>query len=162
MRDGRSGGVRPRCEIALDGGESGRWRVHGLDGTLHPGHRIQILADSHLAWQRLMEDLNAARVSILIALYMLVDDSVGQAFVATLAAAAERGVLVRLELNGLGALDEKGRLTGRLDAAALRWPPSRQVRRPATSNCRAGVAGTSHCGHPMTTMVSTPTCPKAT
>ena len=48
---------------------------------MRTNHDVQVFADAHKAWRVLLEDLASAQTSILIELYMLVDDAVDQAFV---------------------------------------------------------------------------------
>lgn len=68
------------------------------------GHRIDLLLDAHEAWQTLRSDLDRARNSLDIELYMLIEDAVGQAFIDALAAAVQRGVRVRLILDAIGSM----------------------------------------------------------
>lgn len=94
---------------------------HLLDHGMAAGHHVRVLADPHDAWVSLLEDIAAAQVSILIELYILVDDAAGEQFVAALVAAHARGVDVRLVLDGLGCMDVAGTLPGKLTAAGVRW-----------------------------------------
>ncbi len=68
------------------------------------GHRLDLLFDSHDAWRILQADLERAIHSLDIEMYMLVEDSVGQAFIAALVTAVRRGVRVRLVLDAIGSM----------------------------------------------------------
>lgn len=84
-------------------------------------HDVRVLADPHDAWQVLLSDIAHAKVSILIELYMLVDDVAGRIFVAALGQAVARGVDVRMTLDAVGALDEVGTLLDELTHLGVKW-----------------------------------------
>lgn len=85
-----------------------------------PGHRVRFLTDGHKAWQVLLHDLDAARATIDVQLYMLVADAVGEAFVEALVRASSRGVAVRLMIDGVGSMEILGHpLLDRLEAAGV-------------------------------------------
>ncbi len=88
---------------------------------MHPAHHVQVLLDPHQAWQVLLADIAQAQVSILIELYMLVDDVAGRIFVAALGQAVARGVDVRLTIDGVGSLDVAGALLHQLTDAGVKW-----------------------------------------
>ncbi len=88
---------------------------------MHPDHHVRVLLDPHDAWQVLLADLARAKVSILIELYMLVDDVAGRIFVAALGHAVARGVDVRLTIDGVGSLDVAGSLLDELTQSGVKW-----------------------------------------
>lgn len=74
-----------------------------LDAALQPHHELTWLFEPQASWRLLLEDLYEAHNRIDAQLYMLVDDEVGAAFVHALVAARQRGVAVRLLLDGVGS-----------------------------------------------------------
>lgn len=107
---------------------------------MQPGHRLQWLADPSQAWQALLAALAQARRSIDIQLYMLQDDAFGRAFTAALVQARQRGVAVRLMLDGFGSIDlPDSALTELLGAGA-----ELRVFRPIWLSVPGGVAALWH------------------
>ena len=88
---------------------------------MRPDHQVRIILDPHDAWRVLLADIAQAKTSILIEIYMLVDDIAGRIFVAALAAAVARGVDVRLTIDGLGSLDVAGDLPEQLTDGGVHW-----------------------------------------
>ncbi len=88
---------------------------------MRPDHRIRVLLDPHDAWQTLLDDIAQAKISILIELYMLVDDAAGQQFVAALGDAVARGVDVRLTIDGVGSMDVAGDLLRQMTKLGVKW-----------------------------------------
>ena len=84
-------------------------------------HQVRVLTDAHDAWQVLLGDIGRAKVSILIEMYMLVDDAAGQIFVAALGQAVARGVDVRMTIDAVGSLDVAGNLPEQLDDVGVKW-----------------------------------------
>jgi cardiolipin synthase len=115
---------------------------HDLNAGMHPGHALTLFTDPFEAWQALRADLDGAKVSITIELYMLRDDPIGQAFALALGSAVERGVEVRLTLDGVGSLGLSRRLeeTLRHIGVHLAWynrlGPALPVRRWTRRNHR--------------------------
>lgn len=99
-----------------------------------PGNRVEIELDNRLAREQLLAAIAASRSRVHVQAYMAADDDVGRAVEAALAAAAARGVSVRVlidSLHGLhGSLGTRNPLLERLAAlpgVALR------VSKPITS-----------------------------
>ena len=88
---------------------------------MHANHQVRIVLDPHDAWRLLLADIAQAKVSILIEMYMLVDDAAGEIFVAALGQAVARGVDVRLTIDGLGSIDVAGDLPERLTEFGVHW-----------------------------------------
>ncbi len=120
---------------------------------MHAGHHVRVLLDPHDAWLTLLTDIAAAKVSILIELYMLVDDAAGRQFVAALGAAVARGVDVRLTLDAVGALDVVGGLLKELTRVGVQWrvfhPVTRQTpfKHWLRRNHRKLIVIDEHIGH---------------
>lgn len=98
-------------------------RHHDLDAGMRPGHRVALHTDPYLSFMALIADLDAARTAVTIELYMLLDDHIGEVFVAALARAARRDVRVRLTLDGVGSLGLPRRVVQTLTEAGvhLQW-----------------------------------------
>lgn len=83
------------------------------------GNRIQPLHDGEQAYPRMLEAIAGARHSIALATYIFDNDVVGQRFVGALAAARERGVDVRVMLDGFGQHYSLTPITRRLRHAGI-------------------------------------------
>lgn len=70
---------------------------------MRAGHTLELLLDGAAAWRAMAAAIAAARETIDIQLYMLEPDEVGRAFVHALCEALQRGVLVRIMLDGAGS-----------------------------------------------------------
>jgi cardiolipin synthase len=106
-------------------------RAHFTDGN-----RVQLLASTPDYFTRLLAAIAAAHHSICVETYILADDATGNAVVAALAAAARRGVDVRLLVDGFGSGDFARRLALRLPQSGARlriyrperwWRPQRRL-----------------------------------
>lgn len=75
-------------------------RVTGV--PLQSGNAVAIHHGGSKAYPAMLEAIRAARHSIALASYIFRDDRVGRTFVAALAAAHERGVEVRVLIDGVG------------------------------------------------------------
>jgi cardiolipin synthase A/B len=69
---------------------------------LLPGNRIDALIDGDQAYPEMLNAIDAAKVSIALASYIFESSAIGRRFVAALAAAHERGVLVRVLVDDIG------------------------------------------------------------
>lgn len=94
-------------------------RQHALDAGMQPGHHVQMLADAFQAWQVLVGDLEAAQHAISAEVYLMADDAVGQAFAQALERARQRGVVVRIVLDGLGSFSLSVAMLDRLRAVGV-------------------------------------------
>jgi cardiolipin synthase len=75
-------------------------RVTG--SPLEAGNRITILHGGDEAYPAMLAAIAGARHSVALASYIFRNDAVGRSFIAALAAAQERGVAVRVLLDGVG------------------------------------------------------------
>lgn len=96
---------------------------------LLPGNRLTVLHDGEATFPAMLAAIDSAQESIWLSSYIFDPDRVGQAFVAALARAVERGVRVRVLVDGVGELYAlPHRITPRLRAAgvpAARFLPPR-------------------------------------
>lgn len=67
------------------------------------GNRVEVLQDGDEAYPSMLEAIAGARRSVALATYIFGDDRAGRRFVDALAAAARRGVEVRVLVDGFGA-----------------------------------------------------------
>lgn len=97
-------------------------RVAGNRVTGRPidgGNSIEVLQDGDEAYPRMLAALDAARRSIALSTYIFEDDGVGQTFVAALARAHDRGVRVRVLIDGVGGGYFRGGAYRRLRRAGV-------------------------------------------
>jgi cardiolipin synthase A/B len=78
------------------------------------GNRVQLLVNGEDYFPQLLAAIEASRRSILIETYIFADDSIGARVSAALAAAAQRGVMVRLLVDGYGGGDYARKLVREL------------------------------------------------
>jgi cardiolipin synthase len=76
---------------------------------LVPGNRIKLLRDATENYPAWLEAIGSARRNISLEAYIVADDRVGNRFAEALAAAARRGVRVRVIQDWLGGWGEAGR-----------------------------------------------------
>lgn len=109
LRDGHNPSPAPRPSLVVDPGLSARWR--GLLGsgdrlspfTLSAGNRVTPLHDGDQAYAAMLEAIDGAKHSIALATYIFDSDRVGRHLAGRLHAAHERGVEVRVLIDGIGA-----------------------------------------------------------
>ncbi len=77
-------------------------RIEG--SPLHAGNRVRVFFRGQDAFAAMLEDLAAAASEILLETYILHDDATGRAFQEALAAAAGRGVRVRVFADAFGSI----------------------------------------------------------
>jgi cardiolipin synthase len=106
----RSGMVRHKSDAQFPPGEPGTHfvplaRLVGrvVDRHLLPGNSIETLVDGANAFPAMLEAINGARGSIAMASYIFDGDGIGADFVRALAAAAQRGVEVRVLIDDVDA-----------------------------------------------------------
>jgi len=87
--------------------------------ALTAGNTVEMLLNGEQAYPAMLAAINGATERVLLASYLFESDSIGEAFVAALASARQRGVEVRVIVDGVGEL--------------YSWP---RVRRTL---CRSGV-----------------------
>ena len=78
----------------------GLWRIAAAD--VSSGNAVRLLRDGPATFDAMIGYIDAARESVALETYMFRDDEVGQRFTRALAAAAARGVRVRLLVDWLG------------------------------------------------------------
>jgi cardiolipin synthase len=70
--------------------------------VVYAGNRVRLLVNGEEYFPQLLAAIEGARRSILLETYIFADDNIGARVVAALAAAAGRGVLVRVLIDGYG------------------------------------------------------------
>jgi cardiolipin synthase len=70
---------------------------------LLPGNAIDLLRNGDEAYPAMLTAIEAASISIGLSSYIFYDDAAGEKFVAALAAARDRGVEVRVLIDGIGS-----------------------------------------------------------
>ena len=89
-------------------------RLHYLEGN-----RIDLLCNGAEYFAALLEAISSARDSIRLETYLYADDAIGDAVTAALCAAAQRGVDVRLVVDGFGARNIERRHRPVLESAGV-------------------------------------------
>jgi cardiolipin synthase len=84
--------------------------------VVYGGNRVRLLVNGEQYFPQLLAAIEAARRSIHIETYIFADDNIGQRVVFALAAAASRGVQVRLIIDGYGGGEHARRLVRELGA----------------------------------------------
>lgn len=74
-----------------------------VDQPLVPGNRLEPLADGEAAYPPMLAAIDAAERSVTLSTYIFDNDTAGNRFQRALAAAVERGVEVRVLIDGVGA-----------------------------------------------------------
>ncbi|HEX9725859.1 MAG TPA: phospholipase D-like domain-containing protein [Vicinamibacteria bacterium] len=83
--------------------------IHRIDeGPIHDGNRVDILVRGDDAFRSKKEAIQTARSEILLESYILRDDETGRDVLESLAAAASRGVAVRVLADAFGSLTTGG------------------------------------------------------
>jgi len=82
-----------------------------------PGNRLTLLRNGEQYFPALIAACDAARTEIFLETYIFAGDGTGHAVASALARAAQRGVAVRLLIDGFGAYDFAPRLRDLLSAA---------------------------------------------
>jgi cardiolipin synthase A/B len=86
---------------------------------VHAGNRLQPFFDGRQAFAAMLEAIAAAAGEILVESYILRDDDTGERFLTALAAAAARGVAVRVLADALGSSETGGGFWERMRAADI-------------------------------------------
>ncbi|MEO6364272.1 MAG: cardiolipin synthase ClsB [Caldimonas sp.] len=89
--------------------------------ALRPGHRLTLLAGGTALFDALVEAVDAARVEVLLETYIFEFAGATLAVAESLARAAERGVTVRIVVDGIGTGDIPGEWQRRWAAAGVHW-----------------------------------------
>jgi len=83
------------------------------------GNHVDAFKNGEQAYPAMLEAINGAKKRILLATYLFESDSVGNEFVAALIAAHQRGVEVRVIIDGVGELYSWPRLSKKLKKAGV-------------------------------------------
>lgn len=94
---------------------------HLTGRPLQPGNSVELLIDGTQAYPEMLRAIAAARRSVALATYIFGNDPWGQAFVDALKAAKERGVEVRVLLDGVGRFYSWPSIVPRLRQAGIRY-----------------------------------------
>lgn len=86
---------------------------------LRPGHRVRLLRNASEAYPPMLEAIEAARSHILLGSYIFDRDEDGLVFARALARAVERGVEVKVLIDGLGEWYSPRRIGGVLRSAGV-------------------------------------------
>ncbi len=84
------------------------------------GNRIEPLQNGDAAYPAMLEAIRGAKTSVALATYIFDMDRAGRAFVEELAAAVQRGVQVRVLIDGVGAAYSKPRAPAILNRRGVR------------------------------------------
>jgi len=88
---------------------------------LLPGNSVRLLKDGPAAHGAQLEAIRAARHSVHLMTYLLTDERVGQDYAAALIERAQRGVKVRVVVDGMGAKDVAAAYRERLAKAGVEF-----------------------------------------
>ncbi|MDX1668922.1 MAG: phospholipase D-like domain-containing protein, partial [Limnobacter sp.] len=77
-------------------------------GKPRPGNRVELLVNGEQYFPSLLKTIEQARFEIQLETYIFADDCLGRAVREALCAAAERGVAVRMVVDGFGAANSVG------------------------------------------------------
>jgi cardiolipin synthase A/B len=106
---------------------------------LEPGNAIEPLLNGELAFPRMLAAIAEARESVWLSTYIFQTDAVGGEFVAALAGAVQRGVSVRVLVDGIGEWYDWPHVVPRLRRAGVptaRFLPPRLLPPNLSLNCR--------------------------
>jgi cardiolipin synthase A/B len=102
----------------------GEHLVHVLESTcqthLHPGNRVEILADGGRFYPAMLEAIRGARATINMECYIFKTGAIGDAFVEALCDRARAGVRVTLIMDAIGSFGAFRRLRRPLREAGVR------------------------------------------
>ena len=103
------------------------------------GNRVEVLRNGEQAYPAMLDAIGRARRRVLLASYIFASDGTGRRFVAALAAARERGVEVRVLIDGVGewySWPRIGRLLRRAGVPMARFLPPRLLPPSLSINLR--------------------------
>jgi len=107
--------------------------------SLEPGNAIEPLENGELAFPRMLDAIREARESVWLATYIFQTDAFGGEFIQALGAAAQRGVSVRVLVDGIGEWYDWPHAVPRLRRAGVptaRFLPPRLLPPNLSLNCR--------------------------
>jgi phosphatidylserine/phosphatidylglycerophosphate/cardiolipin synthase-like enzyme len=82
-------------------------------------HQPQLFCNADETWQALLGDLASARESIRFENYILRDSKAGRAVIEELVRAADRGVAIRVHIDGLGSMPIASSIRQKLETAGV-------------------------------------------
>ncbi len=88
---------------------------------LLPGNRVEALHNGEQAYPAMLEAIGGARESLYLSTYIFESNRTGERFIEALAAARDRGVDVRVLLDGFGQFYSRPRSRKLMQAAGLRY-----------------------------------------
>ena len=103
------------------------------------GNRICVLEDGDAAYPEMLRAIEGARDTVSLASYIFDNDSAGQAFLVALSGARQRGVEVRILIDGLGLRYSRPDMLlalRRADITAAAFSPTRNPLRSRYANLR--------------------------
>lgn len=106
---------------------------------LVPGNELELLSDAGIAFPRMLAAIEGARHSVYLATYIFQSDAIGARFITALAAAASRGVRVRVLVDGIGEWYDWPHvvpLLRRSGVTSARFLPPRLLPPNLSLNCR--------------------------
>ncbi len=120
---GASNAASPMAAADVECG--GDWRKDAAKLGLHPdrflpGNRVKLLRDGRETYPAMLDAISKASVSVHLETYTLADDFIGRRFAEAMAAAARRGLDVRLLCDAIGSAGLSERFLGELAAAGVR------------------------------------------
>jgi cardiolipin synthase A/B len=107
--------------------------------SLQPGNAIEPLHNGELAFPSMLTAIGEARESVWLSTYIFQTDAVGGEFIAALGAAVQRGVSVRVLVDGIGEWYDWPHVVPRLRRAGVptaRFLPPRLLPPNLSLNCR--------------------------
>jgi len=107
--------------------------------SLEPGNTIEPLHNGELAFPRMLTAIDEARESVWLSTYIFQTDPVGGEFIAALGRATQRGVTVRVLVDGIGEWYDWPHAVPRLRRAGVptaRFLPPRLLPPNLSLNCR--------------------------
>jgi len=125
---------------------------------IRSGNRVRVFFEGEAAFDAMVEDIARASSEVLLESYILKDDAVGRRFAEALAAAAARGVEVRVLADAFGSMATRSAFWRSLEAARvavrlyhpfsgpLRFLPFRDHRKILVVDRRASYTGGMNIG----------------
>ena len=117
-------------DAGVSGGAAGARLLHWVRrrGSPVQGNLVDLLCNGQEYFPALIEAIDLARVHVVLETYIYADDDVGASVTEALIRAAQRGVDVRLVVDGFGAGDMPATLANRLLDGGVRLEVYRPVR----------------------------------
>ena len=125
---------------------------------LHRGNAVTVFFDGPTAFASMCDAIAAARREVLLEAYILKDDATGRSFVEALAAAARRGVAVRVLADAFGSSDTRAEFWRQMEERHIEvhlyhplfpflwYQPYRDHRKILVADRRVGFTGGMNIG----------------